>query len=81
MWLAIISLLGFKAGWYTLVKTYADRSESYLRVFVRESGSMNLVGMRSILTLSVCPSGLRVGCRECSAYSVETSSYLGMQSA
>jgi hypothetical protein len=60
-WLAVTSLLGFKSGWFVLMKTYPDRSENCMRIFVRQSGSMNGVGMRSLLTLSVCASGLRVG--------------------
>lgn len=61
MWLAGTSLLGFRPGWYALMTRYSDRSENCLCTFARQSGSLNFVGMRSILTLSVCPSGLRVG--------------------
>jgi len=54
-------LLGFISGWYALMRRYPDNSERALHTFTRQSGSMNSVSMRSILNLSVCPSGLRVG--------------------
>ena len=61
MWLFVTTMLGFVSGWYALMRRYPDRPESALRRFTNQSGSMNSVGMRSILSLSVCPSGLRVG--------------------
>jgi hypothetical protein len=61
MWLAVTTMLGFMSGWYTLMKSYPNQPENSLHTFARQSGSVNFVGMRSILTLSVCPSGLRVG--------------------
>jgi hypothetical protein len=61
MWLFVTTMLGFISGWYTLMQRYPDRSEVALHTFTGQSGSMNFVGMRSILNLSVCPSGLRIG--------------------
>jgi hypothetical protein len=61
MWIAITTLLGFLSGWFLLMKTYPDRPETPLQSFPMQSGSMNVVGMRSALTLSPCPSGLRLG--------------------
>jgi len=61
MWFAVTVLLGFMSGWYTLMRRYPDRSEVALRTFQNQSGSIGPVGARSLLTLSVCPSGLRVG--------------------
>jgi hypothetical protein len=61
VWLAVTTILGFISGWFVLMKSYPDRSEKPLRTFARQSGYMGLVGMRSILNLSVCPSGLRLG--------------------
>jgi hypothetical protein len=61
MWLFVTTLLGFISGWYALMRRYPDNSERPLHTFARQSGSMNSVGMRSVLNLSVCDSGLRVG--------------------
>jgi hypothetical protein len=61
LWLAVTTILGFISGWFVLMKSYPDRSENPLRSFARQSGYMGLVSMRSILNLSVCPSGLRLG--------------------
>ena len=61
MWITITTLLGFLSGWFVLMRTYPDRAEAPLQSFSRQSGSMNLVGMRSVLNLSPCPSGLRLG--------------------
>ncbi len=61
MWLAVSIVLGFVSGWYALMKDYPNRPEESLRTFAWQSGTMNFVGMHSILNLSVCPSGLRVG--------------------
>ena len=61
VWLAVTTILGFISGWFVLMKSYPDRPEKPLRTFARQSGYMGLVSMRSILNLSVCPSGLRLG--------------------
>ena len=61
LWLAVTTLLSVTSGWFLLMRRYPDRPEHALCTFVRQSGSMNWVGMHSILNLSVCPSGLRVG--------------------
>jgi hypothetical protein len=61
LWLAVTTILGFISGWFVLMKIYPDRSENALRTFARQSGHMGRVSMRSILNLSVCPSGLRLG--------------------
>lgn len=61
MWLLVTTVLGFVSGWYALMRRYPAHSESALRTFTGQSGSMNSVGMRSVLTLGVCPSGLSVG--------------------
>ncbi len=61
MWLFVTTMLGFISGWYALMQRYPDQSESSLHTFTNQSGSMNFVGMRSILKLGVCRSGLRVG--------------------
>jgi hypothetical protein len=61
MWITVTTLLGVLSGWFVLMRTYPDREEAPLQSFSWQSGSMNLVGMRSILKLSPCPSGLRLG--------------------
>jgi hypothetical protein len=59
-WLAVTTLLTLASGWYRLAARYPNRiDEPLLRIHV-PSGSMGLVGMRNLLTLSPCPSGLRV---------------------
>jgi hypothetical protein len=62
MWLAVTSLLGFLSGWYRLMAIYPDQPEQPTRVFNLQSGWMGpmMVGYSAILTLSACPSGLRV---------------------
>lgn len=61
LWFAVTILLGLMSGWYSLMQRFPDRPETALRTFKNQSGSIGLVGARSLLTLSVCPSGLRVG--------------------
>jgi hypothetical protein len=61
MWITVTTLLGVLSGWFVLMRTYPDREGASLQSFSWQSGSMNLVGMRSILKLSPCPSGLRLG--------------------
>jgi hypothetical protein len=61
MWITVTTLLGFLSGWFALMRTYPDQEETPLQSFSWQSGSMNLVGMRSVLNLSPCPSGLRLG--------------------
>ena len=62
IWLAVTTILGLLSGWFRLVAKYPDENvEPVLRVR-GQSGTMGLgVSMKGILTLSVCPSGLRVG--------------------
>lgn len=62
MWLAITTLLSALSGWPALMKAFPDEEEAALLQLSGESGSMGLgVNLRGVLTLSVCPSGLRVG--------------------
>jgi len=61
LWLAVTTMLGFVSGWYFLMRRYPDFSEDVLCIFARKWGSSGPVRMRSILTLGVCPSGLRIG--------------------
>jgi hypothetical protein len=61
LWFAVTVLLGFISGWYFLLRIFPDRPETPLRTFKNQSGSIGLVGARSLLTLSACPGGLRVG--------------------
>ena len=62
LWLTITTILGVLSGWFRLMATFPNQpGEPLLRVR-GQSGSMALgIGMKSILTLSVCSSGLRVG--------------------
>ena len=61
LWFAITVLLGFISGWYLLMRRFPDRPEAPLRTYKNQSGSIGQVSARSLLTLSVCPGGLRVG--------------------
>jgi hypothetical protein len=61
LWFAVTVLLGFLSGWYFLMRRFPDRPEAPLCTFKNQSGSVGLVGARSLLTLSICPGGLRVG--------------------
>jgi hypothetical protein len=61
-WLAMSTILALLAGWFRLAAAYPNTTvEPILRVR-GQSGTMGPgVTMAGILTLSVCPSGLRVG--------------------
>jgi len=62
MWLTITTVLGLFSGWYFLMIRYPNRQETELLSLKRLSGSMGLgVAMNRILSISVCPSGLRIG--------------------
>jgi hypothetical protein len=61
MWITVTTLLGVLSGWFVLMRTYPNREEACLQSLSWQSGSMNLVGMRSVLKLSPCSSGLRLG--------------------
>jgi hypothetical protein len=62
MWLAVSIILGIFSGWYLLMTRYPNREEEELLSLKRLSGSMGLgVRMNRILSISVCPSGLRIG--------------------
>jgi hypothetical protein len=62
LWLAVTTVLAVLSGWFRLAARFPNQTmEPILRVR-GQSGSMGLgVSMGGILTLSVCPSGLRVG--------------------
>lgn len=61
LWLFVCVLLGFLSGWFSLMRAFPDRpQEAPLAVFKNESGMLGAVSMSGILTLSPCPSGLRV---------------------
>jgi len=61
IWLAVTKLLDKMSGWSRLMADFPDRDEAPISQFNWKSGNMNLVGMRNILKLGVCPSGLRIG--------------------
>jgi hypothetical protein len=61
VWLGVTTILSLLSGWFRLMAAYPDQSiEPVLRLRA-QSGAMGGVSMRSVLTLSVCPTGLRVG--------------------
>jgi hypothetical protein len=61
MWLAVTTFLSVMSGWFRLMGKFPDPGEAPLLQIKRTSGTMGPgVSLRSILTLSVCPSGLQV---------------------
>jgi hypothetical protein len=60
-WIGIAVLLSALSGWFGLMKRFPDRAEVPLLKLTGQSGSLGAVTMSRILTLSVCPAGLRVG--------------------
>jgi hypothetical protein len=61
-WLGITWLIGKLSGWHALVQRYPNRTDANIRSFSWRSGKMGSIGanMRSVLTLDVCQTGLRV---------------------
>lgn len=62
LWLSVTTILAVLSGWFRLMARFPNQiAEPLLRVR-GQSGSMGLgVSMHGVLTLSVCPLGLRVG--------------------
>jgi hypothetical protein len=62
-WLAIVLILGFLSGWARLQRNFPATPGTSLLTLHMRSGRMGGLGvhMASILTLSACPLGLRVG--------------------
>jgi hypothetical protein len=62
LWLTVTTLLGILSGWFRLMMKFPNRSDDPLLRLRALSATMGLgVSMRGILTVSACPSGLRVG--------------------
>lgn len=62
MWLGVTALLGAVSGWFDLMRRYPDRDEHALLRLTWQSGSMGFgVGMRNVMILTACDTGLRVG--------------------
>ena len=62
MWLAVTAMIGLLSGWFTLQNRYPNNDEPALLTLRSQSGMMGKrAGMNGILTLSACPSGLRIG--------------------
>ena len=61
LWFAVTLILSRLSGWFALMERYPDQAEDALDVLANQSGSLGVVSMRGILTLSVCRSGLRIG--------------------
>jgi hypothetical protein len=62
VWLTVTTILAVLSGWFRLMAEFPNQAmEPILRVR-GQSGAMGLgVSMSGVLTLGVCPSGLRVG--------------------
>jgi hypothetical protein len=64
MWLAITTILGAMSGWFGLQSEYPRGTDAPLLTIRGLSGYMGLgVNLNGVLTLSACPSGLRVAIR------------------
>jgi putrescine transport system ATP-binding protein len=62
LWLMVTALLGLLSGWFRLMVNFPDQTVEPILRIRGQSGTMGLgVRMNGILTLSVCPSGLRIG--------------------
>ena len=62
LWFATAVLLGAFSGWYRLMAAFPDRDEAPILRLRGQSGRVGgAVNLDHVLTLSVCPSGLRVG--------------------
>jgi hypothetical protein len=62
LWLTVTTVLALLSGWFRLMVKYPDRAVQPILRMRGQGGSMGLgVHMSGILTLSVCPPGLRVG--------------------
>lgn len=61
MWLAVSTVLGLMSGWFSLQRQYAPGNEPALLTLRGRSGSMGMgVGLKGIITLRACRSGLRI---------------------
>jgi hypothetical protein len=61
MWLIVTTMLGAMSGWFALQSQFPRDTETPLVTFRRLSGYMGLgANLNGILTLSACPSGLRI---------------------
>jgi hypothetical protein len=61
LWLTVTTILAMLSGWFRLMARFPDQAMEPILRIRRQSGSMGLgVNMGGILTLGVCPSGLRV---------------------
>ena len=56
------TIIGLLSGWFWLMAKYPDHPDKPILRIAYQSGGMALgTSLRGILTLSVCPSGLRIG--------------------
>jgi hypothetical protein len=61
-WLLVTTILAGLSGWFSLMTRYPNRNEIPVLKLRWQSGTMGMgVRMNGLLTLGVCPSGLRVG--------------------
>lgn len=62
IWLTVSTILSLLSGWFRLMARFPNLTEAPLLRIRRQSGTMGRgVSLHGVLTLSVCPSGLRVG--------------------
>lgn len=61
LWISISTFLSLLSGWFSLVRTFPNKNEKALLTLKFVSGHIGLVNYKSILRISACDSGLRVG--------------------
>jgi hypothetical protein len=62
LWLVITTILALLSGWFRLEAAYPNRAVEPILRLRHQAGAMGPgVNMTNILSLSVCPSGFRVG--------------------
>jgi hypothetical protein len=61
LWFGVVMLLSLLSGWFGLMERFPDRAEEPVLRLTGQSGSLRKISMNRILTLSVCPTGLRIG--------------------
>ena len=61
LWFVVTMILSLLSGWFGLAERYPDLNEEPVLALQSQSGSVGSVSMRSVLRLSICPSGLRIG--------------------
>jgi hypothetical protein len=60
-WVAVTTVLSAASGWFSLMRHYPNVPESPVLTLGMQSGSVGNARVGAVVSLSVCPSGLRIG--------------------